>query len=219
MTAEVSTAAPDPVSKPDWKQIEVDYRAGVKTLRQIAEEHGITHGAVTKRAKRDEWTRDLGAKIQAKADALVSKAAVSSEVAKAKSVTEKAVIDANATVQYRIRIEHRADIARSRQLFQSLMGELETIGISSDQIERLFDEVHKDPGTDGTAAERANYTRLVKALNDVLSIPGRVDSGKKIVEMLEKLVRMEREAFGIVGSDGGIDAKSRLVLIPAKETE
>ena len=35
----------------DWEKIELDYRAGIKTLRQIADENGVTHGAVNKRAK------------------------------------------------------------------------------------------------------------------------------------------------------------------------
>lgn len=59
-------------SSPDWEAIELDYRAGIKTLRQIAGEHGITHGAVNKRAKANGWERDLSAKIQQKADALLS---------------------------------------------------------------------------------------------------------------------------------------------------
>ena len=49
---------------PDWERIELDYRAGVKTLRQIAEEHGITHGAINKRAKRDGWARERVARQQ-----------------------------------------------------------------------------------------------------------------------------------------------------------
>ena len=44
---------------PDWERIELDYRAGIKTLRQIADENGISHGAINKRAKRDGWERDL----------------------------------------------------------------------------------------------------------------------------------------------------------------
>ena len=43
----------------DWERIELDYRAGIKTLRQIAGENGITEGAIRKRAKRDDWDRDL----------------------------------------------------------------------------------------------------------------------------------------------------------------
>jgi hypothetical protein len=55
---------------PDWDRIELDYRAGIKTLREIADEQGITHGAINKRAKRDGWVRDLSAKIRAKAPAV-----------------------------------------------------------------------------------------------------------------------------------------------------
>lgn len=44
---------------PDWEKIELDYRAGIKTLTQIAAEHGISHVAIIKRAKRDGWERDL----------------------------------------------------------------------------------------------------------------------------------------------------------------
>ena len=44
---------------PDWERIELDYRAGIKSLRQIADEGGITEGAIRKRAKRDAWERDL----------------------------------------------------------------------------------------------------------------------------------------------------------------
>lgn len=204
---------------PDWGQIEADYRAGVKPLRQIAEEHGITHGAINKRAKKLEWTRDLAGKINAKADALVSKAAVSTEVSSAKVVTEKAVVDANATLQYNIRMEHRGDIARTRKLFQTLLGELELSCTHQEQIEALFDEVHPAPSSDAPGSEHTRYARLSKALNDVLSIPGRVDSGKKITEMLEKLVRLEREAFGIKTDEGGGEPKSRVVFMPSKDAE
>jgi len=42
----------------DWLEIEGDFRAGVKSLREIANEHGLTEGAIRKRAKRDGWLRD-----------------------------------------------------------------------------------------------------------------------------------------------------------------
>ena len=81
----------------DWEKIEGDYRAGVKTLREIAEERGITHGAINKRAKRDGWTRDLTAKIKAKAEELVSKSMVSKAgIHQLDSIQERQVIEANA---------------------------------------------------------------------------------------------------------------------------
>lgn len=50
---------------PNWEQIELDYRAGIKSLRQMAADHGIAHSAISKRAKRDDWSRDLSKKIKA----------------------------------------------------------------------------------------------------------------------------------------------------------
>jgi len=78
----------------DWERIEADYRAGLLSVREIAAEHGITHGAINKRAKRDSWTRDLGAKIKAKADALVSKEQVSKEVSTEAKVSERILVEA-----------------------------------------------------------------------------------------------------------------------------
>lgn len=109
---------------PDWIAIERDFRAGVKSVRQIASENGITHGAINKRAKRDEWTRDLKAKIQAKADAIVSKA-VSSEVAASKRLTENAVVDSNAHLQANVRLRHRSDALRLNQTLQRLGADLD----------------------------------------------------------------------------------------------
>lgn len=211
---------PEPKKSPDWLVIEADYRAGIKPLRQIAEEHGITHGAVNKRAKRDEWTRDLGAKIAAQAEALVSKAAVSTEVSAAKKITEKAIVDAAANVQYTVRMEHRADIKRSRALFQSLLGELEAVGAARGRelLDALAESLVAEEGEDEDAARR-RQTRNRKLLADIHALPGRIDSAKRLSEMLERLVRLEREAFGISNDDGGDSGRgsAKTVIVPAKD--
>ena len=49
--------------QPDWEKIELDYRAGIKTLREIASEHGLSDGAVRKRAKRSHLTQVRGLKL------------------------------------------------------------------------------------------------------------------------------------------------------------
>ena len=55
----------------DWERIELEYRAGLLSVREIAASHGITHGAINKRSKRDGWEHDLTARIRAKADAVI----------------------------------------------------------------------------------------------------------------------------------------------------
>lgn len=45
-------------ASPNWEAIERDYRVGVRAVTAIAQEHGITEGAIRKRAKRDGWVRE-----------------------------------------------------------------------------------------------------------------------------------------------------------------
>jgi uncharacterized protein YjcR len=68
------------MAKPDWEAIETAYRAGMMSLREIAAQHGISEGAIRKRAKRDDWSRDLAAKVKERADDLVRKAEVRKQV-------------------------------------------------------------------------------------------------------------------------------------------
>ncbi|WP_314102731.1 hypothetical protein [uncultured Stenotrophomonas sp.] len=110
----------------DWERIEPSYRAGLLSVREIAAQHGITHGAINKRAKRDGWTRDPQAKIEAKADALVSKQQVSREVSNEAKVSERVLVEASAQVIADIRLNHRKDIARARAMTMSLLEELES---------------------------------------------------------------------------------------------
>ncbi len=104
------------MASPDWEAIESAYRAGLMSIREIASQHGITHGAINKRAKRDGWERDLKAKIKAKADALVSKREVSKQVSTETATNERILIEANAEVIANVRMEHRGDIRRARNI-------------------------------------------------------------------------------------------------------
>ncbi|GAA6119608.1 hypothetical protein [Acidovorax sp. FG27] len=176
----------------DWERIALDYRAGIKPLRQIAEEHGITHGAINKRAKRDGWERDLSEKIHAKADALVSKAAVSSEVSTDTRIREQAVVDANAHAVADVRLAHRRDIHRARRLTNSLLDELKK-QTDPDTLVLLsqLGELLENPD------ERTGRDRLNELYYAVISLPERSKTMKVLAESLQKLVDMERLAFGM----------------------
>lgn len=175
----------------DWERIELDYRAGVKTLRQIADEAGITHGAINKRAKRDGWERDLSEKIQRKADALVSKAAVSSEVSKEARAAERAVVDANAQAIADVRLAHRRDIHRARKITNALLDELEQQA-DADTVALLeqLGENMRNPDDNG-------IDRLNDLYHKVISLPERSKTMKTLSESLRMLVDMERTAFGM----------------------
>lgn len=178
----------------DWESVELHYRANLRSLKDIGKEYGVSDAGIIKRAKRDGWTRDLKAKIAAKAEAKVSAAAVSAEVSANRVANEAAVVDANAELQYRIRMEHRSDIGRARSLFQALLSEVEAVTGDVGLFVELGEIMDKSgPGANGSwVKDKVNelYQRIVSTV-------GRVDNAKKLTEMLEKLVRLEREAFGI----------------------
>ena len=169
---------------PDWERIEADYRAGLLSLREIAAEYGITEGAIRKRAKRDGWERDLSAKIAAKAESLVRKEAVRSEVRS--EPCERQIVDANAETQANIRISHRKDISRSRALVMKMFGELEQ---TTDNAE-LFAQV-------GEILAQGDDARMGDLVKRIAGVPGRIDSVKKLNEALKTVIALEREAYGI----------------------
>lgn len=183
----------------DWDLVEVQYRAGVRSLKDIGEEFGVSDAGILKRAKRDGWTRDLAAKIKAKADAKVSAAAVSAEVSVAKAANEAAVVEANAENQAQIRIAHRQDIARTRRLFYTLLSDLEVVsdGEGQEVIEKMTEILETPPDGESAEAAAKRVDRMRKKLNELFDMSTRIDGAKKVTEMLEKLVRLERQAHGI----------------------
>lgn len=181
---------------PDWERIEADYRAGLLSVREIASAHGLSHVAISKRAKRDGWTRDLSKRIQDKAEQLVTTRTVTSEVTTEQAVTDRAIVEANAEVIAGIRLAHRKDISRSRTLAMALLGELEEQTGNIELFQQLG-ELLRSPDDKG-------MDRLNDLYQKVISTPGRIDGMKKLAETLKNLIGLEREAYGLkTGEDGG----------------
>ncbi len=187
----------------DWALIEADYRAGVKPLRQIGAENGITEGAIRKRAKKEDWGRDLAAKIREKADSLVRREAVRKEVREQTRVPEKEIVEANAELQARVRREQRQDITRSRKLVISLLAELEA-ATGSIELFKELGELLQSPDEKGT-------DKLNEIYHKVISLGGRTSTMKSLADSLKTLVGLEREAFGI--DDRNTDAERAAAAI------
>lgn len=182
---------------PDWERIELDYRAGIKTQRQIAAEHGISHGAINKRAKRDVWERDLSAKIHAKADALVSKTAVSTPVSMETKVAERQVIEANAQGIAEVLLGQRRDIQRAKTIAMRLLDELELqAGRENVELLEALGDLLRDEDEHGRDKLNDLYQRII-------SLPERAKTMKALADSLRVCVDMQRQAFGL-------DAKSAI---------
>lgn len=184
-----------PKTAPDWERIEFDYRAGIMTLREIAEKHGLTHGAINKRAKRDGWARDLTAKIRAKAEALVSKATVSDEVSKSRADTEKATVDGNADAIATVVIRQRKDLTALSSEQAALLVELVWQRENLPAIERATEIL-------AAVEDGPNPDELRKAVQRAVGLGGRVNNLKALAEIASKLIPLERTVWKIDGQDG-----------------
>lgn len=60
VAGKVVSDAPKTTSDPeatDWERIELDFRAGIKSLREMAKGSGVSHVTISKRAQRLGWLR------------------------------------------------------------------------------------------------------------------------------------------------------------------
>ena len=210
------------VSAPDWEKIEVDYRTGIKTLRQIAAQHPSTnHVAIARKAKAEGWTRDLSERIKAKADDLVTRAAVTADVTANRAVTEKQVVEANAQDQASVRLAHRKDIHRKRAIVTRLMDELEAqVGPENAALLADLGEIMREPDDNGQDKRNDLYRKII-------SLPERAKTAKTLAETLRITVDMERQAFGMdakgadsaPGAPGYVPPSVQIIHVAAPKRE
>lgn len=188
--------------KIDYERLLPDWRAGLKSPAQMAEEYEKATGvsctgfAISKHFRKLDIPRDLGAKIKAKADALVAAQMVAAKVAN-NHETERAIVDANAETQATIRLAHRRDIGRYRALAAKLIQELEAQTGDPGLFDQLFELMSEAPEQDDSAAAKVRHQKLRDAFDKALSLPGRQKVMKDATEVLRVLVAMEVEAYGI----------------------
>ena len=174
--------------QPDWEKIELDYRAGIKTLREIASEHGLSDGAVRKRAKRDDWGRDLTAKINKKAEDLVRKNEVRMEARKKTAYSEREIIEANALNSANIQVTQRKDLTRFHTIANNLFEEMEAItGNDNAGVLKQLSAWIED---EGLTSEDA-----IVMFERISTLPSRVKMAKDLADTLAKLIPLERTVY------------------------
>ena len=187
--------------QPDWEAIERAYRAGMLSVREIASSCGVSHTAIQKRAKANGWERDLKAKIKAKADSLVAKREVATQVASKSVETEREIIEVNAEVIANIRMAHRGDISRGRRLTNKLLDELEALTDEQGTIKELIAQLKDADHDDGDA-----MADVLALANKMGALPSRTKTMKELAETLKTLVALERQAYDLDTKAGNSDA-------------
>lgn len=172
---------------PDWEAIEREYRAGIRSLADIGKEFGVSAPGILKRARKDDWVRDLSAKIKAKAEAKVNASLVNGLVNGKAKETERQIVEANADAAANAVLRERADVSRARSLAMRLLGELEAATEQQGDFARLGELL--------AAPDDKGVDKLGDLYKKVIAMPSRIDGVKKLSDALKVLIELERKVL------------------------
>lgn len=181
----------------DWKAIEPDWKAGIKSKLQLSEEYGVSRAAMDKHFEKHGITRSLQKKIHDKADSLVAQ-----EVAKQVTplvtpktiLAEKQVIDANAEVISKADLINRKDVLLALDVSRSQLEEVAAMCQPEFRsvLEQLADEFDM---SSPVKADKAN-----ELYRYIISLAGRVKMSKEIaaahgvyIPMQRKILKLDEE--------------------------
>lgn len=174
--------------KTDWDAVERDFRTGKFTLRELGNKYGVSHAAVGKKARDNQWQQDLTEQIRQATNAKLTAELVSNEVDKgfhAVSETVQAMAEVNAIV---IR-GHRKDAAATRNVAAALLDELASQAMLVEHQELLAAILA------GSGAEPKDEARARAVVYKALDVGSRISSIKALSETFTKVQAMERTAF------------------------
>ena len=183
----------------DYDRIEAGWRAGILSPHQLAAAYvaetgdPVSHAAIIKHFNKHGVPRNLAAKIKAKSDAMVTAAMASKVTEEVTDVTikrDRDIVDDGAANLTAIRLGHRKDINRFRNLAIKMLDELEGVTDNRDLFEELG-ELMRNPDDKGQDRRNDLYQR-------VIDLPSRSKSLKEMSDTLKTLINLERDAFDIV---------------------
>jgi hypothetical protein len=181
----------DKRKKIDWEAVEREYRAGQLSIREIGREYGVSAPAITKKAKKERWNRDLSNQVRKAVNAKL----VNTEVNKSNaSVNEAEVVEAAAERGAEVIRLHRKDINHGRTLVGLLMGQLEEAATNRDEIE---DAIEDETAGDSNVKRRNQMLRAV-------SLPGHAGTIRDLSTAMKNLIALERQAFNLDEKQGPV---------------
>jgi hypothetical protein len=176
----------------DWNGVEIAYRAGVKSLKAIGEEFGLSNAGVLKRAQREGWTRDLKERIRAATEAKVNAALVNAPLT---AIREEQIIESASDRQRDTLQEQGGRIGKlsalSDRLTEELMHETENLEL----YEKLGELMHEpdDKGKD----------KLNEIYRKVINSGSRINSFRSLVESQKTLIGLQRQNVGLADNANG----------------
>jgi hypothetical protein len=170
----------------DWARIELEYRAGQLSNREIARNFGVSETAIRKRAKGDDrrprWIKDLAPLVQAETERRILESdtppasPIGGETARpSREPTTREIVDAAATRAADVVLAHRTHIVGLRQRVQEL-------AVDYDALARTL---------------RAEQADASKTKDKKDAFYGLASGLEQLVAVSSSLISLERQAFSL----------------------
>ncbi len=207
--------------KIDWNMLEGDWRAGIKSVRQLARDWNQTYKdnkvsfvAISKHFKKLGIERSLAPAIYEKAEAEVNRkmvvAPLNNGSDKRKIISDSQIVDGNAAILSDLQLSHRAHVSHNKSIIVKLLSELDFQTDNQELYNRLSDLIEEDfkveDGAVETRVQQERRSKLRTFFDKALSTGGRIDSVKKLTEALREVILLERKIYGIDAGGSGEDS-------------
>lgn len=185
----------------DWEALEAEYRAGAASIRELARKYDVSDTAIRKKAKADNWERDLTEKVQERVRSKLVRTEVRTANVREPVRTEAEIIEAAAETAVQVVQIHRRDVRNGRLICAALFAELQDTSANSEIIAESIDSETQDD----TSPTRRN--QMMKAI----SLPTRARAMLDLSAAMKNLVAVERQAFNLDDKQDKQDGKTVVI--------
>ena len=181
----------------DWGMVEMEFRAGQVSIRAIAQEYSVSEGAIRKRAKRENWQRDLANRVLSRVHDKLERS--TQQVRSPNAISEESIIESAASRTMGIIDIHRTAADRARKVIEVLTKRIEDVlAIDKEDVERYTD--------------KSDDSTLVRDISKAMSLNSLTSSAKNIAGALDTLITIERKAYGLDNVEDKAQGQNILII-------
>lgn len=190
----------------DMVSLEVDYRLGMISLRDLAQKYHINRTSIAQFAEERGWVQDLSSRIAAKTQSKLTRKLVdvTKEVGKQKTALALArdraaetKIDLVSSLQADLLANHRNDIEQYQAMCNGFLNELHMQGLCDADLAKIGELIAMVETQAEAQPDMEGIQKRLNAFYKILNLGGRAETFKKLVEAKAKLIMLERLAHGI----------------------
>ena len=123
--------------QPDWEGIERAYRAGMLSIRAIADKFGSNEGTIRSRAKKHGWQRDLTEQVRTATQGKLSRTASRNDVTQRDMREDAEIVEEASDAAASVVIAHRSGLAQWRGIANKLCVALAEMDVTEDNHDKF----------------------------------------------------------------------------------